>query len=117
MTFQADTIERIFALADSVRYVATYTDGQLQLAQRPGINEHSEAETDRYEELLVNPTVLKLLTQRGDIDCGGLEYVLIRYGAFFQFVIAVPGGHVSVALEPTTEVLALAERIQRELVE
>ena len=41
----------------------------------------------RYEELLVNPTLLELTRQRGNIDCGGLEYLVIRYGNFFQLVL------------------------------
>ena len=35
-------------------------------------NQSSE-ETDKYEKLLVNPTVLKLLEARGKMDCGGLD--------------------------------------------
>ena len=60
---------------------------------------HSSSESDRYEELLVNPTLLKLAMQRGNIDCGGLEYLLVRYGSFFQFVLLVSWGHVSVCIE------------------
>ena len=61
----------------------------------------SAAESDRYEELIVNPALLKLVVQRGEIDCGGVKFVVIRYGNFFQTVFPVPDGHVSVALEPT----------------
>ena len=39
--------------------------------------------------------------QRGDIDCGGVKFVVIRYGNFFQTVFPVADGHVSVGLEPT----------------
>ncbi len=107
------TIERVFAHSDAVRYVAIYREGQLAFEQRPDLVGASDAQSDRYEELLVNPTLLELLTQRGEIDCGGLQFVLIRYGSFFQFVSRIPGGHVSVALEPGAEALALAHELRQ----
>lgn len=99
----------LFAAFPEVRYVATYLEGRLDKAQRDDLRGASEGESDTYEELLVNPTVLKLVGQRGDIDCGGLDYVLIRYGNFFQLVVAVTGGHVSVALEPTADLDLVGE--------
>lgn len=102
----------LFDASLHVRYVATYRAGVLSLEQRAGLTDASETESDRYEELLVNPTVLTLAGQRGDIDCGGLRFVLIRYGGFFQLVHPLPDGHVSVALEPDCDVLAEVERIQ-----
>jgi hypothetical protein len=51
----------------------------------------SSRESDKYEELLVNPAVIKLVQARGDIDCGGARFVVIRYGNFFQLVIAPQG--------------------------
>lgn len=97
----------LFDLGPWVRYVAIYDADDLTLSERPGISASSESESDRYEELLVNPTLLRLATQRGNIDCGGLDYLLVRYGNFFQLVMATPTGHVSVALEPTVELGAV----------
>jgi hypothetical protein len=94
-------IRRLFALGREVRYVAVYRKGWLQMRQRPGLAHASAAESDRYEELIVNPTLLKLVVQRGEIDCGSVQFVVIRYGNFFQTVFPVPDGHVSVALETT----------------
>jgi hypothetical protein len=42
----------------------------------------SASVSDRYEELILNPAVLGLTRERGRIDCGGLEFVLVRYGNF-----------------------------------
>ena len=89
-------IDDIFALSDKIRYVAIYQEEQLQSRSREGTENDSSSESDRYEELLVNPTLLTLTTQRGNIDCGGLEYLIIRYGNFFQFVLPTVWGHVSV---------------------
>jgi hypothetical protein len=98
------------AVDPAVRYVATYINGELELNSRQGLSGASASESDRYEELLVNPTVLTLLSQRGNIDCGGLEYVLVKYGNFFQLGFKVAGGHVSVALETSAD-LELVERV------
>ena len=77
-------IESIFKLSDSIRYVAVYKNGQLESKSKSHTIGASSSESDRYEELLVNPTLLKLASQRGDIDCGGLDYILVRYGNFFS---------------------------------
>jgi hypothetical protein len=71
----------------------------VELRERPGLSDASSSDSDRYEELLVNPTLLTLARQRGEIDCGGLDYLVVAYGNFFQLVMPVPGGHVSVAVE------------------
>ena len=52
----------------------------------------SSSDSDRYEELLGNPAILTPARQRGNIDCGGAQCVVIRYGHFFQLVIDLPDG-------------------------
>ncbi len=104
-------IDSLFDLTSDVRYVAVYRHGELSVRQRRDLSSASAPESDRYEELLVNPTVLTLTRQRGDIDCGGLDYVVIRYGNFFQFVAPIEGGHVSVAFEPDADPIECAADI------
>ena len=113
----SDLLNAIFALSADVRYVALTRHGHLTFRQRAGLAGASAAESDRYEELLVNPTLLTLLGQRGRIDCGGLEYVIIRYGNFYQVVRPIPGGHISVAIEPHGDPLAVAAAMDRALPE
>ncbi len=72
------SMDALFDLSPEIRYVAVYEDGDLSMRRRPGIDQASAAESDRYEELLVDPTLLKLTTRRGDIDCGGLRYVIVE---------------------------------------
>lgn len=108
-------IETLFALSPNIRYVAVYEHGVLESATRPGIDGASASESDTYEELLVNPTLLTLVTQRGNIDCGGLQFVLIRYGNFYQFVTPHPGGHISVAIEPSADVISVVEMVRAAL--
>jgi len=111
-----DIANGLFALTPDVRYVALRRRDELWLRQRPGLVDASAADSDRYEELLVNPTLLTLASARGDIDCGGLEYVVLRYGHFFQIVHPIAGGHVSVAVERSGDPVALVPRLRRVLV-
>ena len=67
----------------------------------------SSAGSDTCEELLVSPTVLTLTRQRGSLDCGGLEYVLVRHGSVFQLVIPLADRHLSVCIEPHADPLGL----------
>src|SRR5689334_15330144 len=104
-------IDAIFQLSPHVRYVAVRRGDDVALRQREGVAHASSGESDRYEELLVNPALLTLGTQRGKIDCGGLRYVLVRYGHFFQFVRTFEDGHVSVAIEAGADVVGIAGQI------
>jgi hypothetical protein len=110
-------IERVFALSTDVRYVALRIGDALELRQRAELTNASGSESDRYEELIVNPTLLGLTRERGRIDCGGLDFVLVRYGNFFQLVHPIAGGHISVAVSPTANPMFLVEPVRRILAE
>jgi len=104
-------IEALLALSKDVRYVAIYRHGELTTQSKDHTADASIAESDQYEEWLVNPTLLTLASQRGNIDCGGLDYVLVRYGNFFQFVLPTEWGHVSVCIEPDGDPLAIGQQV------
>jgi hypothetical protein len=106
-----DTIDNIFGLSPAVRYVALYRHGQLCSRERPDLTEGSSSESDRYEELIVNPALLTLAKQRGDIDCGGARFILVGYGKFHQLIVPVPGGHVSVGFDLVENPLRHVEAI------
>jgi hypothetical protein len=109
----ASLMSKIFAIGDHIRYVAVAHGQQLQMQSRSDLADASSSESDRFEELLVNPSLLLLTRQRGDIDCGGLDYLIVRYGHFFQVVVPNPtGGHVSVAVEADHNPVAVAEEVQ-----
>jgi len=102
--------EALFAASPAVRYVALGRGQDVELRERPAVSDASSSESDRYEELLVNPTLITLARQRGEIDCGGLDYLVVAYGNFFQLVMPVAGGHLSVAIDRTavpTELVGL----------
>lgn len=105
-------IKKFFSLSESIRYVAIYSDGKLFSSSRQDLENASSSESDKYEELIVNPTLLKLVTQRGNIDCGGAEFVLIRYGNFFEFVKSTRTGHVSVGIQIIENPLYLIPMIE-----
>ena len=108
----SDPFPALFALSPQVRYVALLQGRDLRMASRPGLTGASEAETDRYEELLVNPAVLTLLQRRGDLDCGGLDHLWIRYGHFWTGLFPIPGGHLNVGLEPDADPKAFESGIR-----
>ncbi len=105
-------LDRVFSISSDIRYVAIYQHGRLTSAARPGLANASAAESDKYEELLVNPTLLTLARQRGDIDCGGLEFLLVRYGCFFELVWPLTAGHISVGIEPSADPLAIVPALR-----
>jgi hypothetical protein len=111
-----DLVKSLFSISRGIRYVAVYLDGKLSSSSRPGLQNESSSESDKYEELIVNPTLLKLVTQRGNIDCGGTQFVIIRYGHFYEFVKPVASGHISIGIELTEDPLKLVPRIEETLV-
>ena len=95
----SDLHDGVFAISPDIRYVAVAHGQQVQMRSRPDLRDASSSDSDLYEELLVNPTLLTLATQRGNIDCGGLRYLIVGYGHFHQLVIPTSAGHVGVGFE------------------
>lgn len=106
-----ELIGTLFKSFSDIRYVAIYSDDTLVLQQRENISNSSSSDSDKFEELLVNPTLLKLANQRGNIDCGGLDYIVVKYGNFFQFIADLPNGHISLGLEKNTDINLLPNEI------
>ena len=105
-------IDEILAISNDVRYVAIYQDGKLETKAKDNAEGASSSESDKYEELIANPVMLKAATQRGNIDCGGLEFLLVRYGNFFQFILPVSWGHVSVCIEKNADPIAIGQEVK-----
>ena len=106
-------INEAFEISGEIRYIAVYDDDRLSMRQRGDIKNVSSNESDKYEELLVNPTLIKLASQRGNIDCGGLEYFIIRYGNFFVLLIPCKNGHLNIGVEPDNNPLLFIEPLNR----
>ena len=94
-----------------VRYIAIYDNNELFTFEKEGLVNNSSHETDKYEELLVNPTLLKLTTQRGNIDCGGLDFLIVSYGNFYQLVKSTKNGHISICIDKKADLNNLPKKI------
>lgn len=77
-------LDELLNLSPEIRYVATNFGGAVRMSSRPDLANSSSPESDLYEELLVNPALLNLTSNRGAIDCGGLEFLVVRYVRSFN---------------------------------
>jgi hypothetical protein len=107
----ARLISAIFDLG-GIGYVALCSGQEVLLRTAPGLVSTTTEETNFYEELLVNPTLLKLASQRANLDCEGLRYIAIGYGKFVQLIMSMRDGHVSIGVSRRANVGELAARVQ-----
>jgi len=112
-----DLSEAIFALGPHIRYVAYGSGQSIELSQREGVLDASAAASDFFEELLVNPTLLTIARQRGNLDCGGLRHVIVGYGNFNQVILETHDGQLSVCFEldrdPVQVAVQAADMLER----
>ncbi|HEX4850687.1 MAG TPA: hypothetical protein VFV08_07770 [Puia sp.] len=111
MPSSENKIKNLFERFAEIRYVAFYEKGELISRQKTDLNDTSSSDSDKYEELLVNPVILTAARQRGNIDCGGLNFVIIGYGNFFQLICEIPDGHVSICLDKKADLSQLPKQI------
>ena len=104
-------INDLFNFSVDIRYVAIYKDNELIFEQKQQTYDSSSSDTDKYEELLVNPTLLTIARQRGNIDCGGLRFLIVGYGNFYQLVKEINGGHISICLDKSVDLKNTPDRI------
>ena len=111
MDYKNQIIDEIFSSFIEVRYVAVYLKGELAFKQKQQTSDSSSTDTDKYEELLVNPTLLTIARQRGNIDCGGLRFVIVGYGNFYQLIKEINGGHISICLDKSVNLTIIPDQI------
>jgi hypothetical protein len=107
----AGLISELFAVTPEIRYVAIARGQEVEMREREDLRAASSSDSDRFEELLVNPTLLTLARQRGEIDCGGLRFLVVGYGNFNQLVLPFGSGHVSIAFELEADPLAWVQEV------
>jgi hypothetical protein len=108
--------EQLFRVEPRIRYVAINQGGLIvEMVQCPKCPTYNSAETDRLEELVVNPIVLEITRRRGEIDIGGTRFVVIRYGSLYQVIMPYRAGHVSLSVELEDDPLQIAEKIGESL--
>jgi hypothetical protein len=103
--------DAIFELGPHIRYIAFGSGQAVDLNERDGLANASEAGSDFFEELLVNPTLLTLARQRGELDCGGLRWIIVGYGNFEEVLVPTADGHVSVSVELGADSVAVAQQV------
>lgn len=103
---------RLFRTEPKIRYVAVNQKGKIvEMEQSPSHPSYNSCETDRIEELIVNPVVLELAARRGNLDMEGIRYVVIRYGTQYQLLMPYREGHLSVGVEKHDDPLEIARKI------
>jgi|SRR4051794_39372551 hypothetical protein len=111
MNYKDQMIDDLFNFLVEIRYVAVYQNSELVFKQRQQISDGSSSDTDKYEELLVNPALLTIARQRGNIDCGGLRFLIVGYGNFYQLVKEMNNGHISICLDKNVDLTNIPEKI------
>ena len=105
-------LDAILELSLNIRYAAVHhRDGEPVLRERTGVAGASP-DSERWDELVVNPVILELARRRGNVDADGLDYVLVRYGRFFNLILPFESGHVSIVCEPDMDPLPLIPLIR-----
>src|SRR6267154_5463635 len=103
---------RLFRMEPKIRYVAVNQTGRIvEMAQSSSHPSYNSRETDRIEELIVNPVVLELAARRGNLDMEGIRYVVIRYGTQYQLLIPYGEGHLSIGVELQDDPVEIASKI------
>jgi hypothetical protein len=104
--------KRLFSLEPKIRYVAVNQNGRIVEMEQSGSHPtYNPPDTDRMEELIVNPTVLELTRRRGDLDMDGIRYVVIRYGTQYQLIMPYREGHLSIGVELEDDPVEIASRV------
>ncbi|HXF97470.1 MAG TPA: hypothetical protein VNJ46_02535 [Gaiellaceae bacterium] len=67
-------LDALFGVSPDVRYVALASGQDVVLRERPGLANACSGASDRYDELIVNPTLVTLARRRGEIGCGGYAW-------------------------------------------
>jgi hypothetical protein len=111
MDYKNQIIDGLFNFLVEIRYVAIYQNDELIFKQRQQTSDSSSSDTDKYEELLVNPTLLTTARQRGNIDCGGLRFLIVGYGNFYQLIKEIKNGHISICLNKNVDLTNIPEKI------
>jgi hypothetical protein len=104
----------IFAI-EGVGYVAMTSGQEVLLRILPDVVTTTTRESNFFEELLVNPTLLTLAGQRGGLDCGGLDHIAVGYRDFTQLLVRMRDGHASIGISRRADARGVARRVHEVL--
>lgn len=100
-------LDAILELSPIILHAALHLGGGEPLLRERIGGDAARVEGERWEELVVNPTLIELASRRGDVDLGGLDYLIVRYHRGTNVVLPVDGGHLSLLVEPDADPLPL----------
>lgn len=104
--------ECLFRLEPKIRYVALNQNGQIkEMRQSPLHPSYNPPESDRIEELIVNPIVLEITARRGNLDMDGIRYLIIRYGTQYQLLLPYRDGHLSIGVNLEDDPVEIARKV------
>lgn len=103
-------IADLFALG-GVGYVALGRGSDVLMRIHADLRTTTTPESNFYEELLVNPTLLALAGQRAALDCGGLDHLAVGYAKFTQLLVRTREGHVSLGASRNAPARELAAKV------
>ncbi len=107
---------RLFDLDENIRYVAVNRNERIvEMEQNPKKPSLNPTETDRIEELIVNPVILELARRRGNLDMAGIRYVIIRYGTMYELIFPFKDGHLSIGVELEANPTEVAHKVAEHL--
>lgn len=107
---------RLFELDSNIRYVAVNQRGRIvEMEQNPKWPSYDSPDTDRMEELIVNPVVVELAKRRGALDLDGIRYMVIRYGLQYQLIFPFKQGHLSIGVELGADIIEVAHKVAKHL--
>jgi len=105
---------KLFDLDPNIRYVAiNQRELIVEMEQNPKRPSLNPTETDRMEELIVNPTILELARRRGNLDMDGMRYVVIRYGTMYELIFPFKEGHLSIGVELNANPTEVAQSVAK----
>lgn len=103
---------QLFRMEPKIRYVAVNQKGRIvEMEQSPSHPTYNPHESDRMEELIVNPIVLELAARRGNLDMDGIRYLVIRYGTQYQLLMPYGERHLSICVELQDDPVEVASKI------
>jgi hypothetical protein len=105
---------KLFDLDPNIRYVAINQRGLIvEMEQNPKWPSLNPTETDRMEELIVNPIILELTRRRGNLDMNGMRYVVVRYGTMYELIFPFKDGHLSIGVELDANPTDVAQNVAK----
>lgn len=105
---------KLFDLDSNIRYVAVNQNERIvEMEQNPKWPSLNPTETDRMEELIVNPTILELTRRRGNLDMDGIRYVVVRYGTMYELIFPFKDGHLSIGIELNANPTEVAQKVAK----